>query len=39
MTSINNSFEGEKIINFPFVIGLIQNDLEGINKPIFSMLV
>ncbi|CAD8202158.1 unnamed protein product [Paramecium pentaurelia] len=39
MNSVNYSFEGEKLINFPFIIGIIQSDLDYINKPIFSMLV
>ena len=39
MNSINYSFEGEKLINFPFIIGIVQSDMDYINKPIFSMLV
>ncbi|CAD8197000.1 unnamed protein product [Paramecium octaurelia] len=39
MNSVNYSFEGEKLINFPFIVGIVQSDLDQINKPIFSMLV
>ncbi|CAD8113666.1 unnamed protein product [Paramecium primaurelia] len=37
--SINNVHDLDKVIQPPFLIGIIQNDIEQINKPLFSMLV
>ncbi|CAD8125945.1 unnamed protein product [Paramecium sonneborni] len=37
--SIQNSHDLDKVIQPPFLIGIIQNDIEQINKPLFSMLV
>ncbi|CAK84254.1 unnamed protein product (macronuclear) [Paramecium tetraurelia] len=37
--SISNVHDLDKVIQPPFLIGFVQNDIEQINKPLFSMLV
>ncbi|CAD8127744.1 unnamed protein product [Paramecium sonneborni] len=37
--SVSNVHDLDKVIQPPFLIGIIQNDIEQINKPLFSMLV